>query len=74
MSKITNSALELVGDTPLLHATRYADKAKLGNVEILTKLEEKERNHLEQDHLDTGYEIDNYHLDLNGRDYLKLIN
>ena len=39
MNKITNSALELVGGTPLLSATRYANKANLKNVEIFTKLE-----------------------------------
>lgn len=39
MKKITNSALELVGGTPLLNATRYAKKANLQNATILAKLE-----------------------------------
>lgn len=39
MSKITNSALELVGGTPLLSATRYTRKANLQGVNILAKLE-----------------------------------
>lgn len=39
MNKITKSALELVGGTPLLSASRYAKKADLHDIEILTKLE-----------------------------------
>ena len=39
MNKITKSALELVGGTPLLNAARYAKKANLQNTTILTKLE-----------------------------------
>ena len=39
MSKITASALELIGGTPLLKADRYADKAGVKDATILTKLE-----------------------------------
>ena len=39
MSKITASALELIGETPLLKADRYADKAGVKDATILTKLE-----------------------------------
>ena len=39
MSKITASALELIGGTPLLKADRYADKAGVQDATILTKLE-----------------------------------
>ena len=39
MSKITVSALELIGGTPLLKADRYADKAGVKDATILTKLE-----------------------------------
>ena len=39
MSKITESALELIGGTPLLKADRYADKAGVKDATILTKLE-----------------------------------
>ena len=40
MSKITASALELIGGTPLLKADRYADKAGVKDATILTKLED----------------------------------
>lgn len=39
MSKITESALELIGSTPLLRASRYAKKAGIENATILAKLE-----------------------------------
>ena len=39
MSKITASALELIGGTPLLKADRYADKAGVKDATIFTKLE-----------------------------------
>ncbi|MGN0328582.1 MAG: cysteine synthase A [Lachnospira sp.] len=39
MSKIIESALELVGKTPLLNAGRYAKKAGVTDATILTKLE-----------------------------------
>ncbi len=39
MSKITASALELIGGTPLLKADRYAKKAGATEATILTKLE-----------------------------------
>ena len=39
MSKITASALELIGGTQLLKADRYADKAGVKDATILTKLE-----------------------------------
>lgn len=39
MSKIIKSALELVGNTPLLKASRYAKKAGVEVATILTKLE-----------------------------------
>ena len=39
MSKIIESALELVGNTPLLKASRYAKKAGAEAATILTKLE-----------------------------------
>lgn len=39
MSKITESALELIGGTPLLRASRYAKKAEVENATILAKLE-----------------------------------
>ena len=39
MSKITASALELIGGTPLLKADRYAQKAGATDATILTKLE-----------------------------------
>ena len=39
MRKITASALELIGGTPLLKADRYADKAGVKDATILTKLE-----------------------------------
>ncbi len=38
MSKVINSALELIGNTPLLNASRYA-KNELEGVTLLTKLE-----------------------------------
>ena len=39
MSKIIESALELVGNTPLLRASRYAKKAGAEEANILAKLE-----------------------------------
>lgn len=39
MKKIIGSALELVGNTPLLKASRYMEHAGVAEVEILTKLE-----------------------------------
>ncbi len=39
MSKITESALELVGKTPLLRISRYAEKANAAEAVILAKLE-----------------------------------
>ena len=39
MSKIKESALELVGGTPLLKASRYAKKAGAEGADILVKLE-----------------------------------
>ncbi|MCR4579515.1 MAG: cysteine synthase A [Treponema sp.] len=39
MGKITKSSLELIGNTPLLQANRYASKAGISNVNLLTKLE-----------------------------------
>lgn len=39
MSKIIESSLELIGNTPLLRASRYARKAGTTDAEILVKLE-----------------------------------
>ncbi len=39
MSKIVESSLELIGKTPLLHASRFEKKAQVEGVTILTKLE-----------------------------------
>lgn len=39
MRKIVNSVLELIGETPILNAKRYAVKAEVGKVSILAKLE-----------------------------------
>ena len=39
MNKIIETTLELVGNTPLLKASRYAAQANAGNVNILAKLE-----------------------------------
>lgn len=39
MSQITKSALELIGNTPLLEVTRYAKKAGVTEATILVKLE-----------------------------------
>lgn len=39
MSKIVESALELVGNTPLLKASRYMEQANVSQAEILAKLE-----------------------------------
>lgn len=39
MSKIINSALELIGNTPLLNASRYATSAQATDATILAKLE-----------------------------------
>lgn len=39
MRKIVNSALELVGKTPLLHAVRYASQAGVEHGELYVKLE-----------------------------------
>ena len=39
MSKIVESSIELVGDTPILKASRYAAKANATEATILTKLE-----------------------------------
>ena len=39
MSKIKESALELIGGTPLLRVSRYAQKAGVKNAVILAKLE-----------------------------------
>ncbi len=39
MKKIVNSALELIGETPLLNAKRYAFKAEANKAMILAKLE-----------------------------------
>jgi len=39
MRKIVESSLELIGDTPLLNASRYAAKANAANATILVKLE-----------------------------------
>lgn len=39
MSKIIESSLELIGNTPLLNASRYAANAGVKDVKILTKLE-----------------------------------
>lgn len=39
MGDIKKSALELIGETPLLNAERYAKKAGAGNATILAKLE-----------------------------------
>ena len=39
MSKVINSALELIGNTPLLNASRYAKNAGIEGVTLLTKLE-----------------------------------
>ena len=38
MSKVINSALELIGNTPLLNASRYAKNAGIEGVTLLTKL------------------------------------
>ena len=39
MSKVINSALELIGNTPLLNASRYAKNVGIEGVTLLTKLE-----------------------------------
>ena len=39
MSKVIKSALELIGDTPLLQADRYAKKAGVTDVNLFVKLE-----------------------------------
>lgn len=39
MSEIKESALELIGDTPLLRINRYCEKAGVEGVELLAKLE-----------------------------------
>jgi len=39
MSKIANNSLELIGNTPLLHATRYSMQAGVEHAEIYAKLE-----------------------------------
>lgn len=39
MSKIANSVLDLVGETPILNANRYASNANADQVSILAKLE-----------------------------------
>lgn len=39
MSKIVENSLELIGETPLLNASRFAQKAQAGDVNILAKLE-----------------------------------
>ena len=39
MSKIIDSTLELIGNTPLLRASRYAANAGITNATLLTKLE-----------------------------------
>ncbi|MCR4868836.1 MAG: cysteine synthase A [Lachnospiraceae bacterium] len=39
MSKIVNSTAELIGNTPLLNASRYAKAAGAGDAQILVKLE-----------------------------------
>lgn len=39
MSEIKESALELIGGTPILKLNRYAEKAGITNVDILAKLE-----------------------------------
>ncbi len=39
MSKIINSSLELIGSTPLLNASRYAQNADIANAEVFAKLE-----------------------------------
>lgn len=39
MSKVIESSLELIGETPLLKASRYAAKANADQAEILVKLE-----------------------------------
>ena len=39
MNKVINSTLDVIGKTPLLNASRYADEAEAGEATILTKLE-----------------------------------
>ena len=39
MSKIKQSALELIGKTPILQLNRYAEKAGVTNATLLAKLE-----------------------------------
>lgn len=39
MGRIIESALELIGNTPLLHASRYADRAGIKDVNLFVKLE-----------------------------------
>ena len=39
MSKIVNSTIELIGNTPILNASRYAKAAGAGDAQILVKLE-----------------------------------
>ena len=72
--KLVKKALEInPNHIPAQLFALQFEKNVIKRLEMLTTLEEKERNRLEQHHLDTGYEIDNYHLDLKGRDYLKII-
>lgn len=39
MNKIANSSIELIGNTPIMNAARYASDAKINKSTILTKLE-----------------------------------
>lgn len=39
MSRIIESALELIGNTPLLNASRYSKEAGIKDVKVLAKLE-----------------------------------
>ena len=39
MSKIVESSLELIGETPLLKASRYVARANVAEATILAKLE-----------------------------------
>lgn len=39
MNKIANSSIELIGNTPIMNARRYASDAKINKTTILTKLE-----------------------------------
>lgn len=72
--KLVKKALEINPDhIPAQLLAIQLENNAMNQLIKLTALEEKERVRLEKECLETGYEIDNYHLDLKGRDYLKIV-